>query len=99
MILSSLLAVLIVLALYVASAGLTFAWMYRWPMFFDGLVLSRIYSPLEFIAQRCRPFGRTYTRFLNWCYWTFAPWQGTDVWDRIKAGEPPPSTRPPYPPP
>jgi hypothetical protein len=93
------LSIVAALALYVLSAGITFAWMYRWPNVFNGLVLSRIYSPLESIAQRHRAFNRIYTRFLHWCYWQFAPWRGTDVWEDIKKGKPPPTTRPPYPPP
>jgi len=87
------------LALYVLSAGLAFVGMYRWPKVFNGLLLSRIYSPLEAIAQRSQTFRRVYTPFLHWCYWQFSPWRNTAVWEEIKKGNPPPQTRPPYPPP
>jgi len=68
------LAVIIVvaLALYVISAGLAFAAMYRWPNVFKGLVLSRIYSPLEFAAMHSRWFQRAYTEYTHWCYRIFA---------------------------
>jgi hypothetical protein len=85
--------------LYVLSAGLAFAVMYRWPNIVDGSVLSRVYFPLEALASHSRTFGRTYTAFLHWCYWQFAPWRGTTVWDEIKKGHPAPKQRPPYPPP
>ncbi len=86
-------------ALYVLSAGLAFAGMYRWPTAFNGLVLSRVYSPLEAIARRSQTFRRIYAAFLHWCYWQFSPWRGTAAWEEIKNGNPPPKTRPPYPPP
>jgi len=86
-------------ALYLLSSGLTFAAMYRWPKVFNGLVLSRIYSPLETIAQRSQTFRRIYTHFLHRCYWQFSPWRNTTAWEEIKKGNPPPKTRPRYPPP
>ena len=52
------------LTLYFLLAGLTFAAMYRWPKVFNGLVLSRLYAPLEAIAQRSRSFRRVYTLLL-----------------------------------
>jgi hypothetical protein len=89
----------LVLALYVLSAGLTFAAMYRWPKIFNGLVLTRIYSPLEAIARRSPIVQRSYTAFLHWCYWTFSPWRNTTEWEEFKRGGPKPKDRPPYPPP
>jgi hypothetical protein len=89
----------LVFVLYLISNGLTFAAMYRWPRLFSGRVLSRIYAPLEALAGRCPAFGRRYTLFLHWCYWTFSPWRNTVEWEAFEHGGPKPKGRLPYPPP
>jgi hypothetical protein len=63
----------LLIAAYVLSAGLAFVATYRWPALFNGLVLSRIYGPLEWLSNRNRYFGRQYSNFLFWCYRRLGP--------------------------
>ncbi len=69
--------VVLTATIYFLSAGVTFAAMYRWPNVFNGLVLSRIYSPLEALSRRSQKFMRLYNDYLNWCYFRSTGYENT----------------------
>jgi len=69
---------------YVFSSGVAFVLMYRIGRRFPSPLAGILYSPLEALAKRSRPFSDWYTRFHWWMYRRF-----------VKNSPPPPPPRVP----
>jgi hypothetical protein len=69
-------------ALYFISSGVAFVAMYKIGPRFPSRLVSRIYAPLETIAQHSEIFGDFYIKFQWWMYRRFV--------DNYKTPTPPP---------
>jgi hypothetical protein len=61
-------AILLLTALYVASSGLAFVAMHRWPEYFSARAATIVYAPLDWSARRSRTFAKVYDGFHQWCW-------------------------------